>query len=157
MKISALKEKNTNEMRVSISPDSIGLFKRLGFEVIVEEGAGANSGYPDHKYLDFEDLGSIIVEDGDSLTVNSFEFPLEHIYIYYGIPMHIHACFVCLFLLSYKIFTAICLFVYGISSLRHYFRHLGFRCIVNFPKFRGCSSYGDPFHEEERVSRKLVF
>ena len=58
MKISALKEKNTNEMRVSISPDSIGLFKRLGFEVIVEEGAGENSGYPDHKYLD---LGATIV------------------------------------------------------------------------------------------------
>ena len=52
MKISALKEKNINEMRISISPDSIDLFKRLGFEVMIEEGAGVNSGYPDQKYLD---------------------------------------------------------------------------------------------------------
>ena len=67
MKISALKEKNINEMRISISPDSIDLFKRLGFEVMIEEGAGVNSGYPDQKYLD---LGAKIVSREQCLNAD---------------------------------------------------------------------------------------
>ena len=53
MLISALKEKTNNEVRVAISPESIKLFQKLGLNVIIEEGAGINSGYSDQNYIDF--------------------------------------------------------------------------------------------------------
>ncbi len=49
MQISALKE-NFNENRVSLTPDTIKLFQRLGLEVLIEDGAGRNSGYPNDLY-----------------------------------------------------------------------------------------------------------
>ena len=53
MILSALKENNTNETRVSITPESVKLFSRLGFEVLIEKGAGDLSGYQDSMYIDF--------------------------------------------------------------------------------------------------------
>ncbi len=42
MQISALYEKNKNESRVALAPDSVKLYQKIGFEVIVEKGAGIN-------------------------------------------------------------------------------------------------------------------
>ena len=50
MQISALKENFNNENRVALTPDTIKLFQRLGLEVLIEEGAGNNSGYPNDLY-----------------------------------------------------------------------------------------------------------
>ena len=50
MQISALKENFNNENRVAITPDTIKLFQRLGLEVLIEDGAGINSGYPNELY-----------------------------------------------------------------------------------------------------------
>ena len=49
MLLSAIKENDNNETRVSISPESVKLFSRLGFEVIIENGAGESSGYQNSK------------------------------------------------------------------------------------------------------------
>ena len=53
MLISALKEFTDNEKRVALTPDSLKLFQRLGLEVLIEKGAGINSGYTDQQYIDF--------------------------------------------------------------------------------------------------------
>ena len=53
MLISALKEFTDNEKRVALIPDSLKLFQRLGLEVLIEKGAGINSGYTDQQYIDF--------------------------------------------------------------------------------------------------------
>ena len=50
MQISALKENLNNENRVALTPDTIKLFQRLGLEVLIEDGAGNNSGYPNDLY-----------------------------------------------------------------------------------------------------------
>ncbi len=53
MILSALKEIDQNETRVSITPESVKLFTRLGFEVIIEDGAGELSGYLNANYQEF--------------------------------------------------------------------------------------------------------
>ena len=45
MLISALKEQKNNEVRVSISPESVKLFQRLGLDVIIEEGEESRDAY----------------------------------------------------------------------------------------------------------------
>ena len=59
MQIAALKELSLNEKRVAISPDSVKNFQRLGLEVVIEEGAGLDSGYIDSHY---KELGAQIVD-----------------------------------------------------------------------------------------------
>ena len=51
MRIAALKENNEHENRVSITPDTISLFSRLGFEILIEENAGQDSGFPNNLYV----------------------------------------------------------------------------------------------------------
>ena len=54
MQISALKEISTDENRVALTPDAIKLFQRLGLDVLIEDGAGNNSGlnyYQHHPQL----------------------------------------------------------------------------------------------------------
>ena len=46
MRISALKENSDNENRVALTPDAIKLFQRLGLEILIEDDAGNDSGYP---------------------------------------------------------------------------------------------------------------
>ena len=46
MQIAALKENHINENRVSLTPDSVKIFQRLNLEVLLEDGAGVTSGYP---------------------------------------------------------------------------------------------------------------
>ena len=50
MILSALKELDKNETRVSITPDSVKLFIKLGVEVLIEDGAGNLSGYQNKNY-----------------------------------------------------------------------------------------------------------
>ena len=52
MQIAALKENNINERRVSLTPDSVKIFQRLNLEVLLEDGAGISSGYPNKLYLE---------------------------------------------------------------------------------------------------------
>ena len=52
MQIAALKENNKNENRVSITPDTVKLLQRLNLEVLIEDGAGYNSGYPNELYTE---------------------------------------------------------------------------------------------------------
>ena len=59
MLLSAIKENDNNETRVSISPESVKLFSRLGFEVIIENGAGETSGYQNSNY---EEAGAKITD-----------------------------------------------------------------------------------------------
>ena len=52
MILSALKETDQNETRVSVTPDSVKLLTRLGFEIIIEDGAGVLSGYQNSDYIE---------------------------------------------------------------------------------------------------------
>ena len=67
MQIAALKELSLNEKRVAISPDSIKNFQRLGLEVVIEEGAGLDSGYIDSNYTE---SGAKIVNRDDCLNAD---------------------------------------------------------------------------------------
>ena len=66
MQISALKE-NKNESRVALTPDSIKLFQKFDLEILIEEGAGIKSGYPDQQY---RDLGVKIVSKEKCLNAD---------------------------------------------------------------------------------------
>ena len=50
MRIGIPKEKNDNETRVAVVPVSIPKLMKLGFNVVIEKGAGVNSGYTDSEY-----------------------------------------------------------------------------------------------------------
>ena len=50
MRIGIPKENNEKETRVAIVPISIPKLMKLGFEVVIEEGAGEKSGYSDAEY-----------------------------------------------------------------------------------------------------------
>ena len=50
MRIGIPKEKNEGETRVAIVPVSVPKLLKLGFEVVIEKGAGENSGYSDKEY-----------------------------------------------------------------------------------------------------------
>ena len=67
MQISALKENFNNENRVALTPDTIKLFQRMGLEVLIEDGAGNNSGYPNDLY---EANGAKIVSRDQCLKAN---------------------------------------------------------------------------------------
>ena len=67
MLLSAIKENDNNETRVSISPESVKLFSRLGFEVIIENGAGETSGYQNSNY---EEAGAKIVSRSECLKAD---------------------------------------------------------------------------------------
>ena len=67
MQISALKENSNDENRVALTPDTIKLFQRLDLEVIIEDGAGIASGYPNKLY---ELNGAKIVNRNECLKAN---------------------------------------------------------------------------------------
>lgn len=60
MKIAIPKERRPNEARVAASPDSVKKLTGLGFEVVVEQGAGIAAAVPDAA---FEAAGAGIAED----------------------------------------------------------------------------------------------
>ena len=67
MQISALKENFNNENRVALSPDAVKLFQRLGLEVLIEDVAGINSGYPNELY---KENGAKIVSRNECLKAD---------------------------------------------------------------------------------------
>ena len=50
MQLSVLTETVAREKRVAIAPDSIARFKKLGFDVVVQSGAGLAAGFRDDAY-----------------------------------------------------------------------------------------------------------
>ena len=51
MIIGALKETKYQERRVAVTPDIVGKYKNLGFEIIIERGLGIQSGFNDDDYI----------------------------------------------------------------------------------------------------------
>ncbi|GAA1876952.1 Re/Si-specific NAD(P)(+) transhydrogenase subunit alpha [Actinomadura bangladeshensis] len=50
MIVGILKEDAPGERRVAVTPDTVTRLQKLGYEVIVESGAGAGAGFPDDRY-----------------------------------------------------------------------------------------------------------
>ena len=67
MQIAGLKEIQSDENRVSLTPDSVKLFQRLNLDVIIEDGAGFNSGYPNELY---QENGAKIVSRKECLNAD---------------------------------------------------------------------------------------
>ena len=67
MRLGVPKEKNDNETRVSVVPMSIPKLAKLGFDIVVEKGAGKKSGYLDSEYEEkggkISDLGDVMKSD----------------------------------------------------------------------------------------------
>ena len=73
MRLGIPKEKNKDETRVSVVPISIPKLNKLGFDVVVEKGAGEKSGYLDSEY---EEKGGKIKKFVDiALVVDSSSTP----------------------------------------------------------------------------------
>ena len=64
MKIGALREKFEGEARVALTPESAGRLKKLGYDSVVESGAGAKAGFSDEMY---RDAGVEVVADEAAL------------------------------------------------------------------------------------------
>ncbi len=60
MLIAIPKERRNKETRVAASPETVKKFVGMGFEVVVEKGAGANASIPDQS---FADAGATIAKD----------------------------------------------------------------------------------------------
>jgi NAD(P) transhydrogenase subunit alpha len=60
VKIAVLKERRAAEARVAASPDTVKKMVVLGWEVVVEAGAGAGATFPDRAY---NDAGAFVVPD----------------------------------------------------------------------------------------------
>lgn len=63
MKIAIPAERRAHEKRVAATPETVKKYRALGFDVIVERGAGEASRYPDSQY---EDAGAMIAPDAAS-------------------------------------------------------------------------------------------
>ena len=68
MKIAVLKEIQAEERRVAASPDSIRHFIKLGYEVVVEQGAGEAADFSDAVY---KEAGAEIASDANTLWQHS--------------------------------------------------------------------------------------
>lgn len=64
MIIGVPKEIKTHENRVALLPGGVTKMKRNGHEVLIQQGAGEGSGFPDEKY---EEAGATIIDDVDQL------------------------------------------------------------------------------------------
>ncbi|NTU76489.1 MAG: NAD(P)(+) transhydrogenase (Re/Si-specific) subunit alpha, partial [Alphaproteobacteria bacterium] len=51
MKIAVLKERRVHEKRVAATPDMVKKYKALGYDVVVETGAGVESACPEEFYV----------------------------------------------------------------------------------------------------------
>ena len=52
MIIGVVKEARTGETRVAATPTTVGALLKLGYDVVVETGAGAASSFADAAYVD---------------------------------------------------------------------------------------------------------
>ncbi len=57
MKIGVVKEQNTRERRVALTPDLVPKLKKWGFDVLIESGAGVSASFYDSAYVE---AGSVI-------------------------------------------------------------------------------------------------
>ncbi|MBF0393950.1 MAG: Re/Si-specific NAD(P)(+) transhydrogenase subunit alpha [Alphaproteobacteria bacterium] len=73
MKIAIPKERRADESRVAASPDTVKKFVQLGFEVVVESGAGIGSAYVDQAY---RDAGASIAE-GEQAALSGADIVLK--------------------------------------------------------------------------------
>lgn len=64
MKIAIPKATFEGEQRVSLVPETCTRIKKLGLEVLLEAGAGAGAGFPDHEY---EAAGARVMADGSAM------------------------------------------------------------------------------------------
>ncbi|MEM7763409.1 MAG: Re/Si-specific NAD(P)(+) transhydrogenase subunit alpha [Pseudomonadota bacterium] len=64
MKIGVPAEVHAGEQRVALTPDVTRLVIKLGYEVMVEAGAGAKASYPDEAY---REAGATVIEDTRAL------------------------------------------------------------------------------------------
>ena len=75
MRIGIPKERNDNETRVALVPVSIPKLAKLGFDVLIEKGAGEASGYSDSEYEEKGATLSNIEEVMGSELVASINIP----------------------------------------------------------------------------------
>ena len=73
MKIAIPRERRTHERRVAASPDTVKKYVDLGFDVVVESGAGDGARFSDG---DFEAAGAAIVADA-AATLNDADIVLH--------------------------------------------------------------------------------
>ena len=64
MKIGTPRELEAGEARVAMTPESIAALKKLGYECLVEAGAGAGAGFTDDSY---RDAGAEVIESAQGL------------------------------------------------------------------------------------------
>jgi len=60
MQIAIPKERRADEARVAASPDTVKKLKGLGFDIVVESGAGSSAAIPDSQFVE---AGAVIAED----------------------------------------------------------------------------------------------
>jgi len=60
MKIAVPKERRPYERRVAITPDMVKKYRTMGYEVLVEAGAGSEASFPDEQYMA---AGATIIPD----------------------------------------------------------------------------------------------
>ena len=68
MKIAVIKERRPNEARVATSPDVVKRFKKLGFDVSIETGAGLGASIVDQAFID---AGATIADEAASAVKNA--------------------------------------------------------------------------------------
>ncbi|MDQ3959092.1 MAG: NAD(P)(+) transhydrogenase (Re/Si-specific) subunit alpha, partial [Pseudomonadota bacterium] len=64
MKIGVPLESHPGEKRVAIVPEVVGRLQKLGVEVLIEEGAGIGSHYPDPA---FQEAGAVLIHGQEQL------------------------------------------------------------------------------------------
>ena len=75
MKIGVPTEVHVNEQRVAMTPEVVGAVVKLGFEVLIEAGAGARASYLDEAY---RDAGAEVVDmvDAPAPAIGRYEFTI---------------------------------------------------------------------------------
>ncbi|MEN8722314.1 MAG: Re/Si-specific NAD(P)(+) transhydrogenase subunit alpha [Alphaproteobacteria bacterium] len=68
MKLAVLKERHEGETRVAATPDTVKKLTALGFDVVIESGAGLGSSFMDGAY---EEVGATIVANADDALDNA--------------------------------------------------------------------------------------
>ena len=68
MKLAVTKERRAGEARCAVSPDTVKRLRGLGFDVVVETGAGAGSTTPDSAYTE---AGASIAADAASCLADA--------------------------------------------------------------------------------------
>jgi NAD(P) transhydrogenase subunit alpha len=73
MKIAIPKERRSYEKRVAATPDTVKKYRALGYDVLVESGAGAEASFPDEQYIA---AGAQIIADA-TLTLRDADIVLK--------------------------------------------------------------------------------